>query len=277
MTISTRNPDALQSHQPPKSQYGKALKIILGILVVIVIAIAAALYFTRGIADIARDQLQAIRAGDMQKAYSMTSKAFQQVTSFDDFKVFVDKYDVLKNNKDATFAERKVENREGYLKGTLEAKDGSRTGVEYLLVKEDDQWKIQAIRLAPAGALTDGASEKTVTDSGGGAVHAILINDVADKEGYVESVKSTIPSSTQKIFATAQLVIPTKGIDIEASLTHLPTGGKIGPIKSTISQTGDLLKAFSFTRGPDVWPVGKYEVTVSLSTGAKKTIKFEVK
>ncbi|MDX1900742.1 MAG: DUF4864 domain-containing protein [Gammaproteobacteria bacterium] len=141
------------------SVQGRARNIILGILAVIVVAIVLALYFTRGLADAAREQLSAIKSGDVTSAYNMTSAAFKQATSMDDFKKFVDSYPVLSNYKDVTFSERKVENGAGYLNGTIEGADGSQMKIEFQLVKEGSAWKVQAIQLSKAGLNPDNASK----------------------------------------------------------------------------------------------------------------------
>lgn len=131
------------------SSQGKVMKIILAILAVIVIVIALIFYFTGGLSDAAHQQLSALKSGNIESAYNMTSKAFQQSTSMDDYKIFIDKYPILKNYKSVSFTERKIENGMGYIAGTIENADGSQMKIEYQLVKEDDKWKIQGMQLTP--------------------------------------------------------------------------------------------------------------------------------
>lgn len=137
------------SHTSLVSNQGKVLKIILAILAVIVIAIALIFYFTSGPSNAAHEQLSALKSGNIESAYNMTSKAFQQTTSMDDYKNFVEKYPILKTYKSVSFTERKIENGLGYISGTIENADGSQMKIEYQLVKEDDKWKIQAMQLTP--------------------------------------------------------------------------------------------------------------------------------
>jgi hypothetical protein len=131
------------------SSQGKVMKIILAILAVIVIAIVLLFYFTSGLSDAAHEQLSALKSGNIESAYNMTSKAFQQTTSMDNYKSFVEKYPILKNYKSVSFTERKIENGSGYLAGIIESADGSQMKIEYQLVKEDGKWKIQAMQLTP--------------------------------------------------------------------------------------------------------------------------------
>lgn len=143
------------SSQRQLQQQGGIMKVLLWILGIIILAVALALFFTRGLGEAAREQLSAIKAGDLQAAYSMTSKAFQEATPFDEFKKVVEASSVLSNYSDATFTERKVENGVGYLKGTIKSSDGGQMQIEYQLVKENDKWKIQAFRLSPVGISQD--------------------------------------------------------------------------------------------------------------------------
>lgn len=131
------------------SGQGKIMKIILAILAVLIIAIALIFYFTSGISDVAHQQLSALKSGNVDSAYSMTSKEFQQVTSLDDYKKFIENYPILKDYKSVSFKERKIENGAGYLNGTIEDADGRQLRIEYQLIKEDNKWKIQGMKLSP--------------------------------------------------------------------------------------------------------------------------------
>ncbi|KTC81154.1 TM2 domain protein [Legionella cherrii] len=97
-------------------------------------------------------QLSALKSGDLEKAYSYTSKDFQKATSLADFKKFINQYPSLKNNASAFFNERIIKNNIGIVKGTLTAKDGAKTPIEYCLIWEDGTWKILNIKLSSTGA-----------------------------------------------------------------------------------------------------------------------------
>ncbi|WP_392538646.1 DUF4864 domain-containing protein [Legionella sp. 227] len=97
-------------------------------------------------------QLSALKSGDIEKAYSYTSKDFQKATSLTDFKKFINQYPSLKNNASAFFNERIIENNIGIVKGTLTAQDGAKTPIEYRLIWEDGAWKILNIKLSSTGA-----------------------------------------------------------------------------------------------------------------------------
>ncbi len=130
----------------------KWLKILLGFVVVIGAIIGLAFWLTSGLTDVAEKQLVALRSGDVEKAYSYTSKDFQNATSLEQFRTFVDSYPSLKNNKSDFFSNREIANDVGTLKGSLQSQDGAVTPIEYKLVKENNEWKILSLQVLPTGA-----------------------------------------------------------------------------------------------------------------------------
>jgi TM2 domain-containing membrane protein YozV len=113
------------------------------------------LFLTSGLIYSINHQLSALKTGDIEKAYSYTSKDFQKATSLSDFKKFINQYPSLKNNESAFFIERTIENNMGFVKGTLTAKDGAKTPIEYRLIREDGVWKILNIKVSYTGAGID--------------------------------------------------------------------------------------------------------------------------
>ncbi len=126
--------------------------VIVAMILYIVLIFAIVLYATSGLTDVIHNQLSALRAGDIDKAYySYTSKDLQRDTSLNDFKKFVNHFPSLRNNKSSTFTEREFKNSQGTVKGTLQSKDGTTTPIIYHLIKEDGTWKIIAIRIPLSG------------------------------------------------------------------------------------------------------------------------------
>jgi len=140
----------------------KFTKIVLGIVIAIGAIIGLAFWLTSGLTDVAEKQLAALRAGDVEKAYSYTSKDFQNATSLQDFRAFVDSYPSLKNNKGNFFSSRAIENDVGTLQGSLQSQDGAVTPIEYKLVKENNEWKILSLQVLPTGASVQ--DNKTTED-----------------------------------------------------------------------------------------------------------------
>lgn len=123
------------------------------VLTAIVLIIAIAMYATSSLTDVIENQLTALKAGDLEKAYTYTSKDFQNVTSRNDFERFIDHYPSLKNNKSVSFNSKEISNDIGIVKGALYSTDGATTPIEYRLVKENNEWKIMGIAVSPAGTL----------------------------------------------------------------------------------------------------------------------------
>jgi hypothetical protein len=127
-------------------------KILGGVAAFIILAVVLAFYFTAGMVGVVEKQLQLLRQGDIKGAYALTSKDFQKATSLEQFTAFVKQYPSLSQNQGHTFSTRTIENNIGTVKGSLTAKDGAVTPVEFQLVKEQGEWRILFIRVRATGA-----------------------------------------------------------------------------------------------------------------------------
>ncbi len=138
---------------PAATRRGMALwkKILLGVVAIIVVAVALALLLTGPLVEPVEKQLSALRAGDVDAAYAMTSEAFQRAVSRDRFGDFLKANPVLMHVTDYSFSERKRSNGVGTLKGTLETEDGGKVPVVYKLIEEKGAWKILSITLPKQG------------------------------------------------------------------------------------------------------------------------------
>ncbi len=134
---------------PPKKKMAMWKKILIGAVVVIAAAIGAAFYFTSGLSEPVDRQIAALQRGDLRAAYSETSMAFQENTSFEDFSKFIKANPILTKITGHTFTSRKIENGIGYLSGKLTTESGGVQPVAYRLVKENDTWKILGIDFNP--------------------------------------------------------------------------------------------------------------------------------
>jgi Domain of unknown function (DUF4864)/zinc-ribbon domain len=123
-------------------------KIISFLAVLALIGVTAGILFTESLVDVVDNQLNALRANDASKAYyAYTSKAFQNSTSLDEFRQFVQTYPIFSENQSAHFTQRSIKDHVGILKGNLTSKDHVNTPVEFKLIKEGDKWKILSVRL----------------------------------------------------------------------------------------------------------------------------------
>ncbi|KTC91219.1 DUF4864 domain-containing protein [Fluoribacter dumoffii] len=113
------------------------------------------LFLTNSLIYPINNQLKALKTGNIEKAYSYTSKDFQKATSLGDFNKFLNQYPSLKSNESTFFNIRSIENNLGFVKGTLTAKDGAKTPIEYRLIWENGGWKILNIKVSSTGAGID--------------------------------------------------------------------------------------------------------------------------
>lgn len=139
----------------PKKALVIITSIISALIVYVFLIIALAFYLTSGLVTVVNNQLAALRETNYEKAYSYTSKDFQHAVSFDKFKIFINTYPSLKNNKSIAFYSREFNNDKGSIEGTLYSNDGASTPVKYLLVRENSTWKILAIIVNPIDANTE--------------------------------------------------------------------------------------------------------------------------
>jgi hypothetical protein len=258
----------------------KTKKIILGAVAFLFIIIFIGFSATQGITEVANLQLKALRSDDLVKAYAYTSRDFQSATSLDDFKQFIAGYPSLRNNKDASFTDRQVENNMGKLKGTLNSRDGSVTPVEYTLVKENGEWKILNMKLNPVGAgiqQTDTFSNTGKDNLSVGTINDVKLNDQTDPRGIVTNHKDKYFVNTAEIFVSAFIGNAVSGGSVTAELVHQASGSKVGPVSNPIQGNGEIASNFSFMKPTKGWPQGTYKVTITLSTGESKYVTFEVK
>ncbi len=147
-----------QHTQPVRKRSPKALAIIggIGCLVLMLIAVGVIYFFISNLGkeelQLVNDQLSALRNNDIDRAYSYCSLEFQKSISREDFLTMVESYPILKNGKEFTSMDRnKHAGGPTVLKGTIVGQDGSKLPVEYQLVREKEKWKIQFLKLSPAG------------------------------------------------------------------------------------------------------------------------------
>lgn len=266
------------SHRNNKSNNtsieGMVSKNILAILAIIAV-LGIYLLFSGGskLSPVIEEQFKAIQAGDMAKAYSFMSTPFQQQTTQDAFNTFIGGYPTLQQSSSFSITDSKTVKDEGAATAVVTSADGHKMQIDYQLAKDNKEWRIQGIRIAPLGS----DEVKIAADNTGSTIEAIVISDEADPDGYVTKGKPTVNKLAAKIYATVQIKAPKAGGKVEATVTQMSNGAKIGPSVDDITKTGNLLKAFAFTRVTNAWAEGDYTVTVKLSSGDTKTMKFQVK
>lgn len=134
----------------------------------------------RDLSSVGKEELAALRQGNMEQAYSYTASDFKKEVNLDTFKELMNRYPQLHDNVDSTFNNVEYKDKDGLILGTLTMKDGSAIPVEISLVKEGDQWKISGIHVKTEDKKANSTSEKA-TD--------------ADKSANSESTQATEKTS----------------------------------------------------------------------------------
>lgn len=144
-------------------------QLLTGLALIALVAVTAGILFTEKFVDVVDHQLEALQEGKIEEAYqSYTSKDFQNTTSFEEFKRFVERYPFFLHNHSASFPKRTLEQSLGFsetltrglIRGTLTSEDRVQTAVEYRLIKENNKWKILSIRLLKPYEVTIGKRKK---------------------------------------------------------------------------------------------------------------------
>jgi hypothetical protein len=107
-----------------------------------------AFYMTSGATDAVRAQLEEIKSGKLDEAHARFSESYRAEIPSAAFAAFVDRHPSLKDNADSTFTSRNVVNNRAQLKGTLKAGSGVTEEVDYRLVKEGGDWKVEFMEVA---------------------------------------------------------------------------------------------------------------------------------
>lgn len=148
---------------------------VIGVLIVYIILLMLLLFYITGpMTIVIREQLAALQANDVDKAYSYMADETKVDVSLTTFKKYISRYPAMTNYQNISIPERQIENNKGYAKVTLEASDGAKTIFEYSLIKENGVWKILAIN-APETKSSD-TQQTTQQSSSSGNLYEDKIN-----------------------------------------------------------------------------------------------------
>lgn len=118
------------------------LAILVGFVLFVLLSVSLAFYATRNVVATVHQQLDALQAGDINRAYSYTSQVFQKNTPIDKFKLFLAQAPMLSKHKDVSIPSRRIKNDIGEVKAKIVGDDNKTYSVRYQLVYENDHWKI---------------------------------------------------------------------------------------------------------------------------------------
>ena len=138
---------------PPKKGRGPFFWIAIGCCGCILLAalfgalgFGGAFLMTKGAADAVHEHLALVRAGDIDAAYAGLSDELRAQVSLQDYERLIVEHEGLRDNADATFFSRSMENDKAVLRGVLTTPSGQAEQVTVELVKQGGVWKITALR-----------------------------------------------------------------------------------------------------------------------------------
>ena len=131
----------------------KFVKILMGFVVIVFLAVIAAFYFTAELPKTADKFFSAVKNKNMDQAYSYVSDGFKEKISQQVMQ------DFLQNNgfddyQEASWNSRNVSNNTGKLVGVIRTTDGKELPLAVDFIKSQSEWKIQAINKPVSGLRT---------------------------------------------------------------------------------------------------------------------------
>jgi len=128
----------------------KIVKIVLGVVGVIILAVAAIFYFTGDMVTAADEFFAAVKQQDMDKAYTYLSEEFQAGTSQSDLVAYFEE-NRLDQFTQASWTSRSINGGRGVLTGSITTESGGVVPLTLSFVKGESGWKIYAIQKPAAG------------------------------------------------------------------------------------------------------------------------------
>ena len=121
---------------------------LLLVLLLVALLGGGVFYMTKGAHDAVQTEIRLVKQGEIEKAYEGLSQSLRAQMSLQDFERLIAQHPGLKDNADATFWNRSVQNDTGTFAGVLTPSPsaGPPEPVTFDLVKEGGVWKISAIR-----------------------------------------------------------------------------------------------------------------------------------
>ena len=68
-----------------------------------------------------------------------------------------------------------------------------------------------------------------------------------------------------------------KGLKVGAEMVRIANGAKVGPSFATVTQSGHVIRDFSFTNTEETWPAGDYRINVATSNKQYASVPFKIK
>lgn len=236
-------------------------------------------FMTKGAADAVHAFVTDVKAGNLEKAHEGLSESYKARMSQSQLERLVARHPGLKDNADATFWKRSVENDIATLTGVLTPTAGKPEPVTFKLMKEGGAWKISDIQFVEEGDSSSSAapSEGSPPDESG---HMQVETMELNKEPAGSGTKVTIKTRARG-FGLRREGLAYR-IDLLGDLETLGPSGRIDSLskdgfyalrETTASPDGayaDFRTDLTFAQAPP----GGYTVRVTIRDqigGGRKT------
>lgn len=245
------------------------VKLLFGITFTACFLGIVALIFKDYPMNVIDEQLTKIRENKITQAYyDYTSLEFQSNTSLDAFRKFVAEYPVLAANKTFVLESSNVKDNHATLFGSLVSDELYEMAAQYQLVKDDDKWKIQQIKLAEIPKPDQPTSNilKLTEDQ----LKALQNNEITEAYyGFVSTdFQSTTPFEDFEKFIKAHPIF-TRFKSVEYDKSNIIAD------QATVdlvlhSSNGDFLLEYKLVRENGDWKIWNMQLTLSPEEAEKK-------
>ena len=270
-----------QAPSPTGLKKKKWPKILGGIIAFILLAVGLAFYFTSGMVEVVEKQLAFLRHGNLKGAYDLTSKDFQKSTSLEQFQAFVKRYPSLAQNQGHTFTTRTTEGTTGTLKGTLTARDGAVTPVEFQLVKEQGEWRVLFIEMRATGLGTGTKGEEKSEEVGAPELaNIITCAGVTGEDTRPVNITAHFKPESPEIHVVATVKnarsgTKARGVWIAVDAIETPNY-EINSTELVLEQAGTATFHFQLSRPTNGWPPGHYKMDLYIDGKLAGSAPFAV-
>ncbi|MBA3815201.1 MAG: DUF4864 domain-containing protein [Parachlamydiaceae bacterium] len=259
-------------------------KSLLGFVALIISAILINTFFTEDLTDVVENQMKAVRKDQLVEAYAFSSKKFQEKTSLDAFEEFMKKHPAFSENKSLKFLERNVSNEIGTLDCVITTIHEKKILVEYKLVKEEDKWKIQSIRLEDIGNAfqdTRDESKKNTKSNPSDQISSLkftqfVLGNSLSQMGLVKNPTNIFKTNSGDIYLNLYVDEVSTGTPINILFKHIDSNSSLNSVTSKAPNDGEALLSFVFSPPNNSWPKGNYRIKAFSPNEISNSIEFKV-
>jgi hypothetical protein len=245
-------------------------------------------YLSSGATDAAREHLECLIRGDVAIAYQKASPAFRATIGLDAYQALVNARPLLRQTKDISLSDRKVENDIATVTAQLTDHGGAHRSVPMRLRKESGEWLMIAIDLSgipaqqgsPVKPETTNPTEglkPAAPDEKGRSVGTVVFGSGRTESGELIKPGEIVSSSIETLSADIALVNHPLGGAVRVWIEHIASGRQTAPVSATIEGEGSGNLPFDLHLGEEKLSPGKYHLVILLDEDMRVVREFEVR